>query len=62
VLFNAYLSKPLRQSQLFDTLVGLLGVDDARPAGAAAARAARDRHRPGRPSIPLRILLRETTS
>jgi CheY-like chemotaxis protein len=31
-LFNAYLSKPLRQAQLFDTLVGLLGHGPATPA------------------------------
>ncbi len=31
-LFKAYLSKPLRQTQLFDTLVGLLGHGSAMPA------------------------------
>ncbi len=57
-LFNAYLSKPLRQSQLFDTLVGLLGHDAAAPTqaprektGAIDATLA-SRH-------PLRILLAE---
>ncbi|MFO1325593.1 MAG: GAF domain-containing protein [Burkholderiales bacterium] len=56
-LFNAYLAKPVRQSQLHDTLVGLLA-KDAAPAVAPA---------PGRPSLdpqmatrhPLRILLAE---
>ena len=42
-LFSAYLAKPLRQSQLFDTLVGLLAHDEApKPS----------RRRPGRRSIP----------
>jgi len=56
-LFAATLAKPLRQSQLFDTLVGLLGGETA-PKGAAA---------PAKPTIdpamaerhPLRILLAE---
>jgi PAS domain S-box-containing protein len=56
-LFSAYLSKPLRQSQLFDTLAGLLAHEDA-PAPATA---------PARPKLdegmaahhPLRILLAE---
>jgi CheY-like chemotaxis protein/nitrogen-specific signal transduction histidine kinase len=55
-LFAAYLAKPVRQSQLFDALVGLL---DAAPAARVAA--------PARPQIdpgmaarhPLRILLAE---
>ncbi|MGE0700518.1 MAG: GAF domain-containing protein [Hyphomicrobiaceae bacterium] len=58
-LFDAYLSKPLRQSQLFDALVSLVGVDDG------ASKAAR--HQPARPSMdpqmaerhPLRILVAE---
>jgi len=55
-LFNAYLAKPLRQSQLFDTLVTLLA-HDAAPKVAAAARPRLDagmavRH-------PLRILIAE---
>jgi CheY-like chemotaxis protein len=59
-LFNAYLSKPLRQSQLFDTLASLLALDSA-PHAAPAARPPRavptdaamaSRH-------PLRILLAE---
>ena len=57
VLFAAFLTKPIRQSQLFDTLVGLLGTD----AGHAATPA------PTTPRIdgelasrhPLRILLAE---
>ncbi|HET8877271.1 MAG TPA: response regulator, partial [Casimicrobiaceae bacterium] len=55
-LFNAYLAKPLRQSQLFDTLVTLLA-HDASPKVAPAARprldaGMADRH-------PLRILVAE---
>jgi len=55
-LFNAYLAKPLRQSQLFDTLVTLLA-HDAAPKVAAATRPRLDagmavRH-------PLRILIAE---
>jgi CheY-like chemotaxis protein len=58
-LFAAYLAKPIRQSQLFDTLVGLLAASpDVKPAPHGAA---------ARPSIdatlaarhPLRILLAE---
>ena len=57
-LFAAYLAKPLRQSQLFDTLVGLLAHDAARAGGRAA---------PAKPTLdpgmaarhPLRILLAE---
>jgi signal transduction histidine kinase/CheY-like chemotaxis protein len=57
-LFNAYLGKPLRQSHLFDTLIGLLGDDATVPAtplrGPAAALdpGLAARH-------PLRILLAE---
>ena len=58
-LFAATLAKPLRQSQLFDTLVTLLA-HDAAPRG-RAARAAKPKHRrrawPQR--HPLRILLAE---
>ena len=55
-LFGAYLAKPLRQSQLFDTLVGLLAHDEA-PKPAAPAEAAA---RPGMATRhPLRILLAE---
>jgi CheY-like chemotaxis protein len=55
--FTATLSKPLKQSQLFDTLVTLLAQDTPRPAVVAPARDALDaalaeRH-------PLRILLAE---
>jgi GAF domain-containing protein/CheY-like chemotaxis protein/tetratricopeptide (TPR) repeat protein len=55
-LFSAYLAKPIRQSQLFDTLVGLL-THDAAPKVAAPAKSRLDptmatRH-------PLRILLAE---
>ena len=42
-LFSAYLAKPLRQSQLFDTLVGLRRARRGAEAG---------RRRPGRRSIP----------
>jgi len=57
-VFNAYLGKPLRQSHLFDTLVGLLGDepaslgDRARPVPAALDPALAARQ-------PLRILLAE---
>jgi signal transduction histidine kinase/DNA-binding response OmpR family regulator/putative methionine-R-sulfoxide reductase with GAF domain len=56
-LFAATLAKPLRQSQLFDTLVNLLAVDTAPRPAAAPAKARIDagmalRH-------PLRILLAE---
>ena len=56
-LFNAYLSKPLRQSQLFDTLAGLLAHDPVQRPSPAPARAAID---PGLAARhPLRILLAE---
>ena len=42
-LFNAYLAKPIRQSQLFDTLVSLLAHE-------ARRQAARQRRRPSRSS------------
>jgi GAF domain-containing protein/DNA-binding response OmpR family regulator len=57
-LFQAYLMKPVRQSQLFDTLVGLIGDDTAEQAKRAEAPKPRldaqmgERH-------PLRILLAE---
>jgi CheY-like chemotaxis protein len=57
-LFAAFLAKPLHQSALLDTLVGLVAGQEARPAAAA---------KPARPSLdpgmaqrhPLRILLAE---
>ncbi|MEJ8814249.1 GAF domain-containing protein [Variovorax ureilyticus] len=57
-VFNAFLSKPIHQSQLFDTLAGLLVRDpSARPAPTAAPKPQID------PSMgarhPLRILLAE---
>jgi len=57
-LFNAYLAKPLRQSQLFDTLVNLLAHEGvAKPAIAKAAAPKLD---PGMAARhPLRILLAE---
>jgi CheY-like chemotaxis protein len=56
-LFNAYLSKPLRQSQLFDTLVSLLAHDEAPKALQPKARPSLD---PGMAARhPLRILLAE---
>ena len=56
-LFNAYLGKPLRQSHLFDTLVGLLGEDTAPIAAAPRGKATID---PGMAARhPLRILLAE---
>ncbi len=57
-LFDAFLAKPVRQSQLFDTLVGLVAHDQAPKAAAAGPAAPRidpemaSRH-------PLRILLAE---
>ncbi len=57
-LFNAYLAKPVRQSQLHDTLVGLLAKDTA-PASAALA-SAKPRIDPDMAARhPLRILLAE---
>jgi CheY-like chemotaxis protein len=56
-LFSAYLSKPLRQSQLFDTLAGLLAHDEAPRPSAAPAKAAIDAGLAAR--HPLRILLAE---
>jgi GAF domain-containing protein/CheY-like chemotaxis protein len=56
-LFAAYLAKPLRQSQLFDTLVGLLAHAAAPRAAATPSRAAIDAGMAGR--HPLRILLAE---
>src|SRR5512136_2059062 len=57
-LFSAHLTKPVRQSQLFDTLVGLLPDEAPKPRARAAAPAPKidgelaQRH-------PLRILLAE---
>ncbi|MFO1193765.1 MAG: GAF domain-containing protein [Rhodoferax sp.] len=56
-LFAAYLNKPLRQSQLFDTLAALFVVPDAQPRAATPAPAA-EREEMAR-SHPLRILLAE---
>ena len=57
-LFNAYLAKPVRQSQLHDTLVGLLAKDDAPKAAAPAS--AKPRLDPDMAARhPLRILLAE---
>ena len=56
-LFSAYLAKPVRQSHLFDTLVGLL-VQDAAPRAAPAQ--AKPQLDPGMAARhPLRILLAE---
>jgi CheY-like chemotaxis protein len=56
-LFDAYLGKPLHQSQLFDTLAGLLAGDSAPKPAAAPAKAKLD---PGMAARhPLRILLAE---
>jgi len=55
-LFSAYLAKPIRQSQLFDTLVGLL-VKDAAPKVAAPPKSQLDPAMAAR--HPLRILLAE---
>jgi CheY-like chemotaxis protein len=57
-LFDAYLAKPLRQSQLFDTLVNLLAHDAvAKPQVAKAAPSKLDPDMAAR--HPLRILLAE---
>jgi GAF domain-containing protein/DNA-binding response OmpR family regulator len=56
-LFSAYLSKPLHQSQLFDTLVGLLARDEARRAAQPRAKPSMDAGMAAR--HPLRILLAE---
>jgi GAF domain-containing protein/CheY-like chemotaxis protein len=57
-LFDAYLTKPIRQSQLFDTLVGILA-QDATPKSVPAAPAS-SRLDPGMAARhPLRILLAE---
>jgi CheY-like chemotaxis protein len=56
-LFAAVLAKPLRQSQLFDTLVTLLAREEPRRAAATPARAAVDAGMAER--HPLRILLAE---
>jgi signal transduction histidine kinase/DNA-binding response OmpR family regulator/tetratricopeptide (TPR) repeat protein len=55
-LFNAYLAKPLRQSQLFDTLITLLA-HDAMPKAAAVVRPRLDARMAER--HPLRILVAE---
>ena len=55
-LFAGYLTKPVRQSQLFDTLVGILGHRDE----AVAIAAAKPTLDPGMAALhPLRILLAE---
>ncbi len=57
-LFNAYLSKPIHQSQLYDTLAGLLAQEGAPKAAAAApAKSRLDPEMAAR--HPLRILLAE---
>ena len=56
-LFSAYLGKPLRQSQLFDTLIGLLGHGDAVRLAQPKAKPTIDAGMAGR--HPLRILLAE---
>ena len=57
VLFEAFLGKPIRQSQLFDTLVGLLAGDAAPKTATAPVKRALD---PGLAARhPLRILLAE---
>jgi CheY-like chemotaxis protein len=56
-LFAATLAKPLRQSQLFDTLVSLLAHEDAPKAAPTAAKPRMDAQMAER--HPLRILLAE---
>ncbi len=55
-LFSAYLAKPIRQSHLYDALVGLLTLDAA-PKAVSAAKPALDIQMAAR--HPLRILLAE---
>ncbi len=55
-LFSAYLAKPIRQSHLYDALVGLMTLDAA-PKAAAAAKPTLDAQMAAR--HPLRILLAE---
>jgi CheY-like chemotaxis protein len=56
-LFTAHLTKPIRQSQLFDTLIGLFAQEAPKPAAAAAPTARLDALMASR--HPLRILLAE---
>jgi CheY-like chemotaxis protein len=56
-LFSGYLAKPLRQSQLFDTLMTILGHDAAPKAAATAGKPRMDTAMATR--HPLRILLAE---
>jgi GAF domain-containing protein/CheY-like chemotaxis protein len=56
-IFNATLAKPLRQSQLFDTLAQLLAHDEVRQAAPTAAKPRMDAGMAQR--HPLRILLAE---
>jgi signal transduction histidine kinase/DNA-binding response OmpR family regulator/signal transduction protein with GAF and PtsI domain len=56
-LFSAYLAKPVRQSQLHDTLVGLLAKEFAPKPATASAKPALDPDMAAR--HPLRILLAE---
>jgi CheY-like chemotaxis protein len=58
-LFAAYLAKPIRQSQLFDTLVAILAHDDAAPKSAPAPRAPLRLDPAMAARHPLRILLAE---
>jgi signal transduction histidine kinase/CheY-like chemotaxis protein len=57
-LFSAFLAKPVRQSQLYDTLVGLLAKDaSAKPAASSMGKPSIDPQMAAR--HPLRILLAE---
>ncbi len=58
-LFAAYLAKPVRQSQLFDTLVGILGARRATAKSAPAVRAPLRLDPAMATRHPLRILLAE---
>jgi CheY-like chemotaxis protein len=59
-LFAAFLQKPIHQSQLFDTLVGVLAQDAARTPARAAAVPVAPKLDPGMAARqPLRILLAE---
>jgi CheY-like chemotaxis protein len=58
-LFNAYLSKPIHQSQLFDTLVNLLADEPAKPAPSTSNTAKPQIDPTMATRHPLRILLAE---
>jgi CheY-like chemotaxis protein len=56
-VFSAYLSKPVRQSQLFDTFIGLVNHEEIPKTGHGKSKSAMDPAMAGR--HPLRILVAE---